>query len=460
MSRRSVISVILAAVVVVLAVAGLIARHNRVSEQREYSRELYDKYMEELAQAEANATPAPEEIVYYTVFSDGDAILLDQPSEDDGREAARISPGSIVEFQNEIQDGYYKVKCVGTTVTGWLPAYYLKSAFVYSLSYLDIVDADSGNYTYSEMVQDISQLKDKYPDLLTYRSIGETSAGRSIYALSIGSEDADKDVLIYSGVRGCEYLTSLLVMKQAEYYLEYYNEGIYDGDTLYSDVFSEVRFNIVPMLNPDGVELSQGGLDSVEDEDVKQELEAIYSSDRLNDHGSRLQSTYFRQWGANLDGVDLYYNFPDSTDGFGVDHPSYIEYPGDKTSNEAKALMSLTEDLEDSLVFTMGIYERGDNINFYYDKNNDLDKYTAKIAMGLSDLSLYAINTSPEAEITYHSYYAWARYQKLIPSVILRLGDTEKTSPLPLSELQQMWLKLRESWMDIGKTIISLDEGD
>ena len=42
-------------------------------------------------------------------------------------------------------------------------------------------------YTYEMMEEDIKQLKEKYPHLVSYESIGKTHFGRDIWAVKIGN---------------------------------------------------------------------------------------------------------------------------------------------------------------------------------------------------------------------------------------------------------------------------------
>lgn len=59
-----------------------------------------------------------------------------------------------------------------------------------------------------------------------------------------------------------EYMTPLLMMKQLETALNFYDTGHYDNTAL-SDLFQQVAVHMIPMSNPDGVTLAQSGLNGI-----------------------------------------------------------------------------------------------------------------------------------------------------------------------------------------------------
>ena len=65
-----------------------------------------------------------------------------------------------------------------------------------------------------------------------------------------------------------EWLNSQLVMKMIEQCASQYYTGSYGGRT-YRRLFKNVCFYVIPMLNPDGVNISQYGLARIKDADLK-----------------------------------------------------------------------------------------------------------------------------------------------------------------------------------------------
>ena len=446
-----IICIVLCAAVGAAGVIGYIQRNK--TENERYN-EIVNEYLEKRAEEEANATPAPiEDFKQYTVYTDSMESVIREPVDENQIEVCKVASGSVVEYLNETQNGYMKIRLINSDQEGWLPSYTLKSAFSYSLSDLTIVDADSGVYTFNEFEDDVIQLKEQYPAIVDYRVLGTTTGGRPVYDLMIGSPYAQKNVLITAGERGCDVMTSILLMKQAEYYAHYYSEGTYD-DISYTDVLNNVRFHVVAMANPDALALSQGGFDSLTDENIKTRVSEIYNSDRLEDHGSNIRYKYFEQWEANLNGIDISKNFPSDIEWFEqMTQPSSSDYPGETpiSAEESTALNSLLENF--SIDCIIEYRTTGSQIVFKYDAENDTSVRSAELAIALADLSLYDINIEPPVDELYGSLYYYATFEKDIPGFAVLFGDSE-TTPIPYSDLQMMWLKHRESWMAIGAELL------
>ena len=85
-----------------------------------------------------------------------------------------------------------------------------------------------------------------------------TKDGRNVYDIVLGNSSSSKNILIQASIHAREYMTAQLVMKQIEYYLANEKTESYDGVT-YSELLNSVAFHIIPMVNPDGVTISQLG---------------------------------------------------------------------------------------------------------------------------------------------------------------------------------------------------------
>lgn len=138
-----------------------------------------------------------------------------------------------------------------------------------------IVSMSRQKYTYQDMETDIRQLCEKYSEYVRYESIGTSTKGKEIYDVLLGNPDAKHAVLIVAAIHAREYATTVICMKQLEYYLEHFNSKV-DG-VRPSDIFDQCCLHYIMMANPDGVTISQN------------------SSPR---------------WKANGRGVDLNNNFP------------------------------------------------------------------------------------------------------------------------------------------------------
>ncbi len=286
---------------------------------------------------------------------------------------------------------------------------------------------------------------------MSYSSLASTPGGNEVYEIIVGNRDADRHILLMSGVHGAEYMGTLLLMKQLEYYLEYYEEGFFD-DIQYSEVFDNIAFHIVPMLNPDGVMISQGGVDGIDSDEDRERLREIYRQDRLSGRTSVLENTYFKTWEANFAGTDLYHNFDRSEEGANiVDTPSSSGYAGDADTVETAAIKQLLEQY--NFIATMCYYTTGSDIVLRYDPDIASSLESAQMAIALANLTVYDVTSEPEDELVAGSFTNWSTFHEGIPGIIVRIGDGE--APVSLDELQLIWLKNREAWIAIASVFIT-----
>ncbi|MCD8082438.1 MAG: hypothetical protein LUE86_02650, partial [Clostridiales bacterium] len=153
-------------------------------------------------------------------------------------------------------------------------------------------------YTFSQMEQDIRELQARYGSLLQVNVIGTSLDGRSIYEIVLGNADASKHVLIHAGIHAREYMTPLLVMKQLEYGLYFYQTGSYQGQPL-SDLLNKVAIHIVPMVNPDGISISQSGLGAVRSAELQSAIRQCYEYDLSAARTTAAFEDYLNYWKAN-----------------------------------------------------------------------------------------------------------------------------------------------------------------
>lgn len=115
------------------------------------------------------------------------------------------------------------------------------------------------NYT-SDIVKIIlDSFKYKYK-FLEFGSIGKSVLGKDIEEIRIGT--GASHVLYIASTHANEWITTPLVLKFVEEYANSYQEGtnIYDKSSL--ELFSKCTIHIVPLLNPDGIDLVNNALDN------------------------------------------------------------------------------------------------------------------------------------------------------------------------------------------------------
>lgn len=193
-----------------------------------------------------------------------------------------------------------------------------------------IVSTGHQKYTYKEMKSDIVQFGKNYHGLVTYKVIGKSEDGRNIYDVILGNENAQKTMLVVAALHAREYMTSLLCMNQIEYYLQN-SQGKVDGKKV-EKVLSNMAIHYVTMANPDGVTISQSGINGIHSAKLRKNLRKI-----------RRGST--RVWKANARGVDLNRNFPYLFQRSGKRSSAGYTGPYAASEKETKAIVSLIDDL-------------------------------------------------------------------------------------------------------------------
>ncbi|SDH50993.1 gamma-D-glutamyl-{L}-meso-diaminopimelate peptidase I Metallo peptidase. MEROPS family M14C [Aneurinibacillus thermoaerophilus] len=149
-------------------------------------------------------------------------------------------------------------------------------------------------YTPEDVVRDAEALRDKYPCLKTH-IIGRSVMGKPICALQLGS--GEKEVFYSGAWHANEWITATVLMKFVEDTARAYARKEYLRGYDVMDLLHRFTIWIVPMVNPDGVELSLLGIDPSHPH--YQEVLAINNG-----------SHNFVGWTANVRGVDLNHQWP------------------------------------------------------------------------------------------------------------------------------------------------------
>ena len=142
----------------------------------------------------------------------------------------------------------------------------------------------------------IEGLAVRYPFLIT-GSIGQSVMGRDIPYVQIGS--GEKQIFYNASFHANEWITTPVLLKFIEEYAKAYaaNQSLYGENS--RQLFEEYSLFLVPMVNPDGVDLVNGVLGNTYYENNARRIAASYPD-----------IPYPSGWEANIEGVDLNLQFP------------------------------------------------------------------------------------------------------------------------------------------------------
>ena len=311
-----------------------------------------------------------------------------------------------------------------------------------------IIDLSTALYSYQKMENDLQLLAGYYPQYMTLDTAGVTTAdGRNLYVIYFGNQNASRQIFICAATHAREYMTAQLVMKQLEYYCAHYEDGSYNG-TAYRDIFDNTCFVIVPMVNPDGVSISQFGEEGLNREDLRQNLRAIYESDKNGGYTDEAYDTYLTRWKANGMGVDLNRNYSPGWESV-TDRtaPSSGLYKGTQPGSEAEsqALMNIVDGLSNPLL-AISYHSYGSLVYWQYGQAEPLWSKNQQLAAHVEALTTYyQAGYSNEA-----GFSNWCVNVKGIPSVTIETGLVP--TPLPLDQFELLWSQNKEMWAMLGTT--------
>jgi len=281
----------------------------------------------------------------------------------------------------------------------------------------------------SELCTEIIQkLAETYPFIDT-EQLTTTAFGRPVWALEMG--EGDRHVLYTAAHHANEWITATLLLKFAEELAE----ACRTGGTLWGveakNIWKAAHIHLVPMVDPDGVDLVTGAIEPGSGE-----------YDRARQIAGNFPDIPFPDgWKANLNGVDLNLQYPagwmiarEIKFSQGFDRPAPRDYVGRAPldQRETRALADYTEETDPALV--LAFHTQGKVIFWQF---RDYQVPGAKLlGEEFARISGYAL-----ADVPYDSGFAgykdWFIQNFRRPGFTIEAG--EGTNPLPISQFDEIY---------------------
>lgn len=282
-------------------------------------------------------------------------------------------------------------------------------------------------YHYETTMRAIDTLRLYYP-FLEKSTIGRSVMGKEIPVLKLGS--GKTEVCYSAAIHANEWITAPLLLQ----FVQEYAEAVSAGEQLYGadarSLFRQITLYVIPLLNPDGVDLVTGALTEGDYYDKARQIAAAYP-----------QIPFPDGWKANIDGVDLNLQFPADWElakeikyKQGYTMPAPRDYVGEAplSAPESRALYEFTVAHRFALILTY--HTQGEVI---YWKYKDLEPERSKeIAEYFGKVSGYAVEETPYASGN-AGYKDWFILQFDRPGYTIEAGYGE--NPLPIEDLPEIY---------------------
>ncbi|NLK20489.1 MAG: LysM peptidoglycan-binding domain-containing protein [Epulopiscium sp.] len=284
---------------------------------------------------------------------------------------------------------------------------------------IDVVQTDIP-YTYSVMERDIHGLEMRYP-FLTVDTIGKSVEGRNLYMIKLG--DGPREVFFNGSHHANEWITTPLLMKWIEQFSKAFARGGIIRGYPTRTIWEQATIYIVPMVNPDGVELVINGISP--------------RNPRYNQVvGWNRGDIDFSRWKANIRGVDLNRNYNASWEEYkeveaslGINGPGPYLYagPNPESEPESKAVADFTRSHNFRLV--LSYHTQGEVIFWNY--RNLQPPEALRIGELFASVSGYTL-AEPAGAALYAGYKDWFIKEYRRPGYTIEVGLG--INPLPISQ--------------------------
>lgn len=302
----------------------------------------------------------------------------------------------------------------------------------------DYLCFQSSLYTYGEFQRDMAALQNNAGAVLRVDEIGQTVDGNKLYDFRVGNPAAERHLLVFGGIHAREYITAQLVMRQLVQLLsDQSTNGSYENIAV-RELLSNTEIHFIPMANPDGISISQLGLEGLHTEAVRETVRQIAAKD-----GKALTESYLRQWKSNANGVDLNRNFDALWESYNdhLGHASADHYKGTapECELESKALADLTRQFQFDA--TLSYHTQGEVIYWNFGQEGELKNMSLLLANRVSELTGYRLDGNFQALDT-AGYKDWAISKLGIPSLTIEAGHGG--NPVDPAQMDAIWRENRD----------------
>lgn len=282
------------------------------------------------------------------------------------------------------------------------------------------------SFTYQVLELCIEGLQARYPFVQSMR-IGNSVNGRKLYCLAIGQ--GRNEAMYNASHHANEWINTPVLMKFLEEYASAYATGKTIGGRNARSIFDTTTLYIVPMVNPDGVDLVTGG--------IPKNSAEYRAAQALNTPPLAFPDA----WKANIVGVDLNLNYPAGWEeareikfAQGYTKPGPRDYVGPEPLSEPESQAMAAFTRRHAFTITLSYHSQGEVIYWKYLDYNPTNSY--EIAQRFGRVSGYTVEETPITS-GYAGYKDWFIQDFNKPGYTIETG--RGINPLPITQFDRIY---------------------
>lgn len=292
-------------------------------------------------------------------------------------------------------------------------------------------------YNYELLKNDLILLKNKYNNFYI-GSIGNSVLGEEIKYLKIGN--GKKKIFINASHHANEWITSLVIMLFVEKYL-YLKKNYVVNYKSYNvnNLWENATLYVVPMVNPDGVNLVLG-VDKLKKCELYKNI--------WENHVDNLE-----YWKSNIRGVDLNLNYPCGFEQArinkakkGVISAGPKDYCGPNALSEPETIAMYNFTLLNKFDITISLHSQGKEI--YWDAGSDKLSTAYELGKFFESVSGYLL-TKPEFNSSFAGYKDWSVQELNNIGFTIELGKGEEGKSLNIKSVNDIYDEVEEIFLKV-----------